>query len=132
MSPDEARDAFGDAHDGLLDDETRAAFEAALETDEALRAEFARYQELCRAAASLDEGGPTPDLLQGVQKKIRERSGGRFFRDRYSERARAGTPLPIVLAAAMLVVLLVAWVLLERTVLLAPDPHPPSTTTSRD
>lgn len=121
MSPDEAREAFGDAHDGVLDADARAKFDAALEADEALREEFSRYQELVRAAGSLDDDAPAPDLLQGVQQKLRARSGGRFFRDRFSERARPAAPLPVILAGAMLVVLLVAWVLLERTVVLSSD-----------
>lgn len=136
MTPDEARERFGDAHDGVLDDADRAAFEQALEGDAALREEFARYQELCRAAASLDDdAAPTPDLLRGVQKKLRERSGGRFYRDRFAERSRFGTPVPVVLAAVMLAVLLLSWLLLERTVLLGPEPtpaHPRSGPVERD
>lgn len=133
MTPEQARETFGDAHDGFLDDEARAEFDAALDADESLRAEFTRYQALCRAAGSLgDDAAPTPDLLRGVQHKLRQRSGGRYFRDRFSQRAKLGMPWPVVMAVAMLALMLLAWVLLERTTLVSSDtprpaPSAPST-----
>ncbi len=46
-------------------------------------AELARMQRLLRGA--LDEtGSESPDVLRGVQRKLRERSGGKFYADGWS------------------------------------------------
>jgi len=51
-----------------------------------------------------------PDLLGGVQRKIRERSRGRYYRDRFAERQRPKIGWrPLILAMLMVLVLGIAW-----------------------
>ena len=138
MTRDEARENFGAAFDGELG-ETRAEFDALLAEDAELREEYDEFAQLLRETQSLalddalpDGGGPpAPDLLAGVQKKLRARSGGRFYRDRFSERSTRGLSLPLVLAAAILVLLAVVLVALNwTTVLDVPPPAPPTSHTT--
>ncbi len=46
-------------------------------------AELARIQHLLRGALDEDPG-KSPDVLRGVQRKLRERSGGKFYADGWS------------------------------------------------
>ena len=45
------------------------------------------------------------DLLAGVQEKIRERSGGRFYRDRFAMKSGPGGMTPLTIALVMIGVL---------------------------
>jgi anti-sigma factor RsiW len=129
VTGDEARERFSEAYDDELSAEERAAFEALLVEDEVLRAEWDDFRALLDGTHALAEaddpelhddvaarreflegrGGDegVPDLLAGVQKKIRERSRGRYYRDRFAERGRNATPL--LLAIVMALVLGMAW-----------------------
>jgi len=111
MTPDEARDLFSAAYDGELDAERRAAFDAALEADADLRTEWEGFRAMLDEAHSLDaDEGPTPDLLAGVQTRLRERSRGRFYRDRFATRSSLGRSVfPILLGLVMLLVVVIAW-----------------------
>jgi len=140
MTGDEARENFSAAFDGELG-EQRAAFDALLAEDAELRAEYEEFAQLLRETQSLglDEdlpeagGAPIPDLLAGVQKKLRARSGGRFYRDRFSEHSTRGLSVPMLLAGVMLVLLAVLFVALNwTTVLDAPPPTPRTTPASVD
>lgn len=53
------------------------------ETEVPENEEDARLRSLVRGALR-DEGGEPPDVLAGFQKKIRERSGGKFYADGWS------------------------------------------------
>jgi anti-sigma factor RsiW len=139
MTSDEARERMTDALDGLLSPEERAAFDAALAADAALRAEYEELRALVEATARAlgggrrsggddaaastgqaaiapgassppDETAEAPDLLAGVQRKLHKRSGGRYYRDRFAQRAGTGLALPVVLAGVMLVVLALLYV----------------------
>ncbi len=72
--------------------------------DEAMRA-------LLRRASAVDvgspSGAPSPNLLRGVQRKIRRRSQGKFFADGWST-GRARTSYALV-ATVMLLVVAVAY-----------------------
>lgn len=134
MTRDEARENFSAAFDGELGD-ARADFDALLREDAELREEYEEFVQLLRETQSLalDEdrpeadGAPTPDLLAGVQKKLRVRSGGRFYRDRFSEGAARGLSVPMLLAAVMLLVLVGLFVALNwTTVIDPPSPRPAS------
>ena len=122
MTRDEARDLFSAAWDGELGD-ARAEFDALLAADAALRAEYDAFTQILRETQSLTQGGsplasdsePAPDVLAGVQRKLRARSGGRFYRDRFSERAARGVSWPLLLAAAMFALLAAAFLALEWT-----------------
>jgi anti-sigma factor RsiW len=87
VTPDQAEALFSVAYDKQLDPDEQRAFDAALEADAALAE---NYAEFCRTLTTLksSDAGPvqTPDLLAGVQRKLRIKSGGRFYADRFSER----------------------------------------------
>jgi hypothetical protein len=122
MTREEARDLFSAAWDGELG-EVRSAFEALLAADAELRAEYEDFTRVLRETQSLMQGGsplasdsePAPDVLAGVQRKLRARSGGRFYRDRFSERATRGVSWPLLLAGAMLVLLAVTYLAIAWT-----------------
>jgi anti-sigma factor RsiW len=109
MTADEARDLFADAAEGTLG-ERREAFDAALAADAELAEEYALYQKLMGTTRALgDEEAPdaaAPPLLPAVQKKIRVRSRGRFFKDRFA--AEGGDKNTLTLVLTMAVLLLVA------------------------
>lgn len=123
MTPDEARDLFTDAFDDALSAEARAEFDEVLRADADVKQEWVEFCALLRETAEL--GGPDDgdggwsgsgagsmevDLLTGVQDRLRARSGGRFYRDRYSaEAGRGGGTWPLVLALITLCVLGVAY-----------------------
>jgi anti-sigma factor RsiW len=112
MSPAEARMLFSDAHDGELDAETRAALDAALAADPSLAEEYAafgRMLSLAREQSPLPvrPDGGEPNLLPAVQRALRQRSRGRFYPDRFSERRGALRLTPWLLSAALLLLLFV-------------------------
>jgi hypothetical protein len=122
MTRDEARDLFSAAWDGELG-EARAAFDAQLANDSELRAEYDDFTRVLRETQAMMRGAdplvnheaPVPDVLAGVQRKLRTRSGGRFYRDRFSERSGRGVTLPLLLAAAMFLLLAAAFLAIEWT-----------------
>ena len=73
MSPEEAREAFSEAFEDDLDPERKAAFEAALRDDAELRQEYAEFVETLQLVSRIggDEDEPAPDLLAGVQERLR-------------------------------------------------------------
>jgi anti-sigma factor RsiW len=110
MSPEQARTLFSDAHDGELDAGTRAALDAALAADPDLAQEYAafgRMLALTRGQSPLPArpDGAEPNLLPGVQRALRQRSRGRFYPDRFSERQGALRLTPWLLSAALLLLL---------------------------
>jgi len=94
VNPEEARDLFSEAYDGMLAGERLAAFEAALDSDPDLKAEYDELVDLLDEAHGLgEEEVEVPNLLPGVQKKLRERSKGKYYGDRLAwRRASAGCP----------------------------------------
>jgi hypothetical protein len=54
----------------------------------------------------------TVDVLAGVQKKLRERSGGKFYADEWSTAKQPPTLTFLVTSALMLVVVLLAYAIL--------------------
>lgn len=112
MTSDEAREAFDEAFEGALGAERRAAFDAAIAADAALRAEwdeFVRTMRMVRGVG-LDEVRQSHEpLLAGVQSKLRARSRGRFYRDRFASAGRSERMLPILLAVATILLLGIAW-----------------------
>ena len=109
MTPHEARELFSAAYDSELDDDTQRAFDGALASDISLASEYEEFCTLLRAAAEDLQEAPAPDLLAGVQRRIRLRSRGRFYRDRFSERAGLGTRSPLLVAGVMLVLAALVW-----------------------
>ncbi|MET0284108.1 MAG: hypothetical protein ABW352_06550 [Polyangiales bacterium] len=102
MNSAEARRVFDAAVDGELDDEARGAFEQALASDTELAAEFERHRSLFGKGWERED--VNVDLLAGVQHKLRARSGGRFYRDRFAERSHLrGLNVMVLLSAAFLI-----------------------------
>jgi anti-sigma factor RsiW len=106
MTREEARDLFSRALDAELADDERAEFERALLADAELAREFEQLRALQQAAAALKAASPSIDLLGSVQHKLRARSGGRFYRDRFAERQGRGGLLTWTLAGSFVVLLL--------------------------
>lgn len=117
MRPDEAREAFSEAFEGELDPARREAFEAALAADDELRMEYASFVETLQLVRGLGEDDHAPDLLAGVQERLRKRSRGRYYRDRFAQRAvGGGWVLGLLLAMALVLVLATAWYALHARV----------------
>ena len=55
---------------------------------------------------------PPVDVLSGVQKKLRERSGGKFYADEWSTARKPPTLTFLVTSALMLVFVLIAYAVL--------------------
>jgi len=105
LSPDAARALFQRALDDDLSLEERAALQQALAADAALAAELASLRELMARTSALGSATPSVDLLSSVQQKLRTRSGGRFYRDRFAERQGQKSALSLILGASFLVLL---------------------------
>jgi len=121
MDSEHARDLFSEALEGDLEDERKDAFDAALEEDEELKAEYEEFVEtfdLLHHLASEETVRP-PNLLPRIQERIRRRSGGRYYRDRFARRTGGpGWTMPVIAAVCVLVLLGVVYYALETTVLL--------------
>lgn len=115
MNVEAARALFERALDGTLDASTQREFEAALNENDALHDEFMELQVVRRAARDLarKESVPNVDLLAGVQQKLRARSGGKFYRDRFSERRGMGFTWMLALASVVLLAA-AAWLVMHH------------------
>ena len=125
MTSNEARDLFPDALDGTLSAAQQQAFDAAVAADPELRTEWTELRDLMSETAAIAEAdaavAPSVDLLRGVQTKLRRRSRGRFYRDRFSRDVGRGAQMwPLVAASVMLLVLATAWYILHFAQELAP------------
>ena len=75
-------------------------------------------RRVMHATRGLSQSAPSVDLLGSVQSKLRSRSGGRFYRDRFAERRGRGALLPWAVAGSVLVVLVtLLWFGLESGLL---------------
>lgn len=124
MTSDEARELFSDALEGALPAPTKAAFDAALAEDAELRDEWAAFQAVigstAQLAAKTEDTEPPADLLHGVQTRLRRRSKGRYYRDRFSEQAGPRSALPILVAILVALVLAASWVAIQSLVVIDP------------
>ncbi len=112
MSPDEARDRFSDAFEDALSGDERAAFERALAGDAVLADEYRAFCDVVgetRALGRLPAPRPSVDLLEGAKARIRKRTRGRFYRDRFAEERSPGRLLPLIVAVLLLLLLGVAF-----------------------
>lgn len=134
MSPDEARDLFSEAFEGDLEGERHAAFSAALDADMELKAEYDDFVETFQMMGRLGEMEEVevPNLLPSIQERIRKRSRGRYYRDRFAKRAGPGWMMPLIASVTVLFLLGVAWyaihtaVSFEETLQPSPDSDPSS------
>jgi anti-sigma factor RsiW len=131
MTSDDARDRFGDAIDGLLSGEEQRAFDAALSSDRELREEYEAYRSIVKGVATAvphvagadgeaSAGETAPSLVPMVQDRIRRRSKGRYFRDRFSSGQARGGGLTIMLVTAAFLLLVAVWLLLDNVAILEP------------
>jgi anti-sigma factor RsiW len=118
LTTTDARDLFSAAFDGDLDDADQAAFEHALTSDPTLARDYDAFCDTMTAAlvdAAPEQVAPAgdthaaPDLLPGIQQRLRARSGGRFYADRFAEKTVKGLSGPLALSLIMLGVCAVAW-----------------------
>lgn len=134
MGTDEARDLFSEAFEGDLDEERQKAFQEALAKDEELKAEYDDFVETFQLVSRMgdDDAVEAPDLLHGVQERLRKRSRGRYYRDRFAKRAGPGWMMPLLTSVAVLVLLALAWYVMQTTVVLeatsSSSPEAPSQT----
>jgi len=120
MTSDDARELFSEAFEDDLDPARKAQFQAALAADPELRQEYTEFVETLQLVGRIgdtDDDEP-PDLLAGVQERLRKRSRGRYYRDRFAQRAGGGWTLPLLLGMACVLVLATAWYALQSTVVL--------------
>lgn len=105
LTRQQARDHFSDAFDGVLDDETQLKFDALLAEDAELREEYEEFSEVLGVTQELALGrgiAGAPDLLPGIKRKIQERHGKRFLRDRFMQKQQSGVPWVMMILAALL------------------------------
>ncbi|HEX5660872.1 MAG TPA: hypothetical protein VFX59_26950 [Polyangiales bacterium] len=107
MTSAEARAKFDAALEGELQEDAQGEFDAALAGDEALRAEFERHRALFGKRWERED--VNIDLLAGVQHKLRARSGGRFYRDRFAERSHLRGLNAMVLVSAVMLIVVALW-----------------------
>jgi len=86
-----------------LDDEARAA----LDEEGASVLDEVDVRELLRSALAPPKGAVAPELLQGVQRRIRTRSRGKFYGDGWST---AKSPRSTYLVTSLLMLVLVGFV----------------------
>lgn len=115
MTPQEARELFSDAQEEALAPEQRQAFFELLAQEEALAAEYRAFCATLAAVRSQAAGAPethagaAPNLLPGVQRRLRVRSRGRFYGDRFAERVGVGPIAPVLWALLVLALIAIAW-----------------------
>ena len=130
MGTEEARDLFSEAFEDDLDAERKKAFQDALASDEELKAEYDDFVETFQLVSRMgdDDAVQAPDLLHGVQERLRKRSRGRYYRDRFAKRAGPGWMMPVLTIVAVFVLLALAWFVVQTTVVLEglPPPAAPS------
>jgi hypothetical protein len=86
-----------------LDDEARAV----LEDEGASALDEVDVRELLRSALAPPKGAVAPELLQGVQRRIRTRSRGKFYGDGWST---AKSPRSTYLVTSLLMLVLIGFV----------------------
>jgi anti-sigma factor RsiW len=110
MTPAEARELFSAALEGELDAARSRELQACLAADPELQREYAAFEAtFALVRARKEQAAPAPDLLAGVQERLRARSRGRFYADRFAERRGRGLALPLLLGVVMLGLLALAW-----------------------
>jgi hypothetical protein len=79
------------------------------------------FRNLLRGAMKEDEERPLPDVLSGFQRKVRERSGGKFYADGWSTAKHDPTNTYLITSLLMLVAVGLIYALLRS---LSGDPEP--------
>jgi anti-sigma factor RsiW len=115
MTDDDVRDLFSAYHDGELSPEEHERVRVALEASPSLTREYEGFCEMLKGLSNLgvsEEAIQTKpkivsdvDLLANVQKRIQKRSGGKFYKDRWS---RTAGIFPLEVLAVLVLVAMVA------------------------
>jgi hypothetical protein len=114
VTSDEARELFSAAYDAQLPAAEQSAFELALQADGELAGQYAAFCATLDAVGGEPTGTPaTPDLLAGVQKRLRNASGGRYYGDRFAERSGVGWFQPWMLLLGLALVIGLALLALQ-------------------
>jgi hypothetical protein len=94
-----------------LDDEARAVLDeeraASRDDEDAEGLDEVDVRELLRSALAPPKGAVAPELLQGVQRRIRTRSRGKFYGDGWST---AKSPRSTYLVTSLLMLVLIGFV----------------------
>lgn len=126
LTPRADRDLDARASDWLddsLDAAARADFEAELEADPALAREVKQLEEVVVGLRRLPQVPAPPDLLRGVQGRIRRRSRGRYYGSRVPTRYRF--PYEAVVNGILLGLLMAVYIISMPTPDDEPVPPPP-------
>jgi anti-sigma factor RsiW len=126
MTAAEARELFSAAYERELDGPQAEAFAAALEADPELAREYEAFVATLGFARAGAAPPPdrAPNLLPGVQRRLRARSRGRFYADRFSERLGGGMLQPLPLALVLLGLVALAWLAQAALSWIAVSPVP--------
>jgi hypothetical protein len=106
VTSDEARELFSAAYDAQLPAAEQSAFDLALRADGELAGQYAAFCATLDAVGGAPTGASqTPDLLAGVQRRLRNASGGRYYGDRFAERSGVGwfQPWMVLLGLAIVI-----------------------------
>jgi anti-sigma factor RsiW len=125
LSHEEAVGLLDALRDGELDAAEAARVEAHLESCERCLAVESALGGGLRKAVKSGIAASEPNLLPGVQKRLRQRSRGRFYGRQESTRRAGMSPWPLLLASvAILLALAVGYVTLGQVG--SPTPAPSS------
>jgi anti-sigma factor RsiW len=109
VTAEQVRELFSAAYDAQLDADEQQAFDAALSGDRELAAEYRDFRATLDAVhESAMQQVATPDLLRGVQTRLRNKSAGRFYADRFAERSgatRRSQPLTLIITLLLMLAL---------------------------
>lgn len=113
MKTSDARERFSDAYDGELSDDTLRDFRAALSADPGLATEYKAFSDLLTHAADRLPVGDAPDLMRGIQKRLRGSTRLRFFGDRFAGAFGRGGISPMLLAMCVVALIALLWLALN-------------------
>ena len=116
MTPEEARSKFSEAAENELSSTEAKDFEETLASDPQLSQEYAAFRHALSEVGKLslaDSNEDVPDLLHAVQTRLRKRSAGRYYRDRFSEEQRVPMRAMTYMVIAMLVAVMTIWVAIK-------------------
>lgn len=116
MNAEEAVDRFSEAFDGELTPEQQEEFERALALSPETKQEYDDFCDMLRVAGrlGLDDEEDAPDIVAGVQSRIRSRSRGQFYRDRFSTQRKGASLMPMLIGVVMILVVVVCWLVLNH------------------
>jgi anti-sigma factor RsiW len=142
LTDDEVRDLFSAYHDRELSPDRSDAVRAALDADAALKREYDAFVRMLAGLSAMAAAGEAPlpgvspppahdlpkpvdapDLLGGVQRRLQQRSGGKFYADGWS---RLAGVLPLELLATLVLIALVVAYAAMTMVSTRPAPAPAS------